>query len=323
MKTITFHSSEKQSIVLRKIAKWLGFLFLAAIASLAALYVYLSMQKSEPAVDRAVFSQKPERPLVFAHRGGGGLIPENTLEAFVYSARMGVDVLELDIHATSDGALVVLHDAMVDRTTDGRGRVNELALEAVKKLDAGFLFTTDGGKTFPFRAKGVTVPTLKEIFDRLPEMTFNIEPKQATPSIIKPLCNLIREEKMVDKTIVGSFRQEVIDEFRRECPEVATSASPSEVSKFLALSKTGVSESYKSPMQALQVPQNLGALEVVSKEFVENAHRRNLKVHVWTVNETTDMQRLIEMGVDGIMTDYPDRLLNLLGRTPNTKKSGE
>jgi glycerophosphoryl diester phosphodiesterase len=307
--------------VIKKIFKFFGYSILGATTILAGIYLYLEMQTATPAEARAIF-QKNEtaRPLVFAHRGGGGLIPENTLEAFVYSAQMGVDVLELDVHATSDGELVVMHDAMVDRTTDGRGRVSELALEAVKKLDAGFLFTTDGGKTFPFRKKGVTVPTLQEIFDALPEMTFNIEPKQATPSIIKPLCNLIRTRKMIDKTIVGSFRQEVIDEFRRECPEVATSASPSEVSKFLALSKTGVSESYKPPMQALQVPQNLGALEVVSKEFVENAHRRNLKVHVWTVNETADMQRLIEMGVDGIMTDYPDRLLNLLGRAPNTKK---
>ena len=117
---------------------------------------------------------------------------------------------------------------------------------------------------------------------------------------------------MTDKVIVGSFRQTVIDEFRAACAEVATSASPSEVGKFLALSKTGLSRSYSPPMQALQVPEYMGGLQVVSKEFVESAHRRNLKVHVWTINETADMQRLLEMGVDGIMTDYPDRLLNLL-----------
>ena len=119
---------------------------------------------------------------------------------------------------------------------------------------------------------------------------------------------------MVDKVIVGSFRQNVIDEFRAACPEVATSASPSEVTKFLTLSKTGISESYSPPMQALQIPENLGALSIVTKDFVENAHRKNLKVHVWTINETADMQRLSEVGVDGIMTDYPDRLLDLLKR---------
>jgi len=300
--------------VARKFFKWLGFFSLAGIVCLSAVYVYLAWQTGEAAIEREVFNQENSRLLVFAHRGGGGLIPENTLEAFVYSAKMGVDVLELDVHSTADGTLVVMHDAAVDRTTDGRGRVNELTLEAVKKLDAGYLFSPDNTQTFPFRGKGISVPTLREIFDALPEMTFNIEPKQHTPSIIKSLCALVRERKMVDKVIIGSFNQTTIDDFRRECPEVATSASPSEVIKFLALVKTGLGDSYSPPMQALQVPENLGKLQVVSKEFVEIAHRRNLKVHVWTINETADMQRLIEIGVDGIMTDYPDRLLMLLGR---------
>jgi glycerophosphoryl diester phosphodiesterase len=306
--------SEKRRIGWRKLAKWFGVFLLCVVMSISAVYVYLATQTGEAAIQKEVFKRESPRPLVFAHRGGGGLIPENTLEAFQYSARMGVDVLELDIHSTSDGTLVVMHDAAVDRTTDGRGRVNELMLEAVKKLDAGYVFSPDSGQTFPFRNRKITVPTLREIFDALPQMTFNIEPKQHAPSIIKPLCALVRERKMIDKVIVGSFNQTTINDFRRECPEVATSASPSEVTKFLALVKTGLTNSYTPPMQALQVPQNLGSLQVVSKEFVETAHRRNLKVHVWTINETADMQRLIEMGVDGIMTDYPDRLLTLLGR---------
>ena len=108
---------------------------------------------------------------------------------------MGVDVLELDVHATADGKLVVLHDSTVDRTTDGSGNVNEMTLEQLKKLDAGFKFTNDGGKTFPFRGKGITVPTLEEIFDAFPAMTFNVEPKQQTPSITKPLCVFCAKEK--------------------------------------------------------------------------------------------------------------------------------
>ena len=295
---------------------------LGIILCIGVVYVYLASVTGDAAAERTVFKRENARPLVFAHRGGGGLFPENTLQAFEYSAKMGVDVLELDVHATSDGALVVNHDATVDRTTDGRGRITELTLEQIKKLDAGYSFSTDGGKTFPARGKGVTIPTLEEIFAALPDMTFNVEPKQEMPSIIKPLCNLIRERKMADKVIVGSFRQAVLDEFRRECAEAATSASPSEVSKFLALSKTGVAESYSPPMQALQVPESIGALQVVSKDFVEAAHKRNLKVHVWTINETADMQRILELGVDGIMTDYPDRLLDLLNRTTIIQKTG-
>jgi len=305
--------------VIRKLAKWLGIFLLCVAASIGVVYIYLAAQTGEKAIERQVFKQKDSRPLVFAHRGGGGLIPENTLEAFLYSARMGVDVLELDVHATADGELVVMHDAAVDRTTDGRGQVHQLSLEAIKKLDAGFLFSTDGNQTFPFRGKGITVPTLREIFAALPEMKFNIEPKQQAPSIIAPLCALIRERKMTDKTIVGSFNQATIDDFRRQCPEVATAASPSEVTRFLALARSGLDRSYSPPMQALQVPENLGGLQIVSKEFVEAAHRRNLKVHVWTVNDTADMQRLLDAGVDGIMTDYPDRLLKLLGRTTNAE----
>ena len=301
--------------MLRKIFKWFGYFTLAALVILGAAYVYLAMQIGEKAPERAVFVREKSPILVFAHRGGGGLYPENTLEAFEYSAKMGADVLELDVHATADKKLVVMHDRTVDRTTDGRGRISEMKLDAVKKLDAGYKFSKDGGQTFPFRGKGITIPTLREVFEVFPEITFNIEPKQETPSIIKPLCALIRERKAIDRVIVGSFKQAVIDEFRVECPEVATSASPSEVSQFLALSKTGLDQSYSPPMQALQVPERLGALTAVTKDFVEAAHRRNLKVHVWTVNETKDMQRLIEMGVDGIMTDYPDKLLNLLNRT--------
>ncbi|MBC7901653.1 MAG: glycerophosphodiester phosphodiesterase [Saprospiraceae bacterium] len=302
--------------MLRKLAKWFGVFLLGVIFCALSIYIYLAFQTGEAAVERSVFKGRASPVLVFAHRGGGGLIPENTLEAFVYSAKMGVDVLELDIRSTADGTLVVMHDGDVARTTNGSGRVHDLTLDALKKFDAGYLFTPDDGKTYPFRGKGVSIPTLREIFEALPEMTFNIEPKQQTPPITGPLCELVRERKMTDKVIIGSFNQTNLDDFRRECPEVATSASPSEVSEFLALSKTGIGRSYSPPMQALQVPENLGALQVVSKQFVDAAHERNLKVHVWTINDPADMQRLIELGVDGIMTDYPDQLLELLMRKP-------
>ncbi len=299
----------------KKLLKWFGYFTLVVFLMAAGFYLYLAMQTGKSAEARTIFqNEKSNRPLVFAHRGGGGLFPENTLEAFEYSARMGADVLELDVHSTSDGTLVVMHDGSVDRTTNGRGRVSEMTLADLKKLDAGYLFTNDNGATFPFRGKGIAIPTLREIFEKFPQTTFNVEPKQATPSITKPLCEMIRQYKMTDKTIVGSFRQTAVDEFRAFCPEVATSATPAEVSEFLAMYKTGIADSYTPPFQALQVPVNASFLNVVSKDFVEAAHRRNLQVHVWTINDADEMRRLLEINVDGIMTDYPDRLLNLLGR---------
>ncbi|MBS1795007.1 MAG: glycerophosphodiester phosphodiesterase [Acidobacteria bacterium] len=299
---------------LRKILKIGGWLLLGLILMLAGIYAYLAMQTGKPAAVRAVLQYDNAHPLVFAHRGGGGLFPENTLEAFKYSAEMGVDVLELDIHATRDGVLVVHHDERVDRTTDGRGFIREMTFAEVEKLDAGYQFSPDGGQTFPFRGKGVRVPTLEEIFAAFPALTFNIEPKQALPSVTAPLCTMIRERRMTDRVIVGSFRQTAIDEFRAACPEVATAGTPAEVSEFLAMYKVGLGASYSPPMQVLQIPERIGRLEVVTGDFLAAARKLNLKVHVWTINDAADMQRLLDLKVDGIMTDYPDRLLRLLGR---------
>jgi glycerophosphoryl diester phosphodiesterase len=272
----------------------------------------------EPAADHAFFKhQNDVRPLVIAHRGGAGLAPENTLPAFEKAVNLGVDVLELDVRGTSDGAIVVFHDASVERTTNGAGRVSEMTLAELKKLDAGHKWSPDGGKTFPHRGNGVAVPTLEEVFRAFPKMKFNIEPKPGTTSIVKPLCGIIGEHGKAESVVVGSFSQTILDEFRRECPGIATSASTTEVGKFLTMYKTGLTKSFTPLMQALQIPDFTG----VTRELVEAARERNLKVHVWTVNETADMQRLLEAGVDGIMTDYPDRLLALLKqRAANNQK---
>lgn len=289
----------------------------------ASSYLYLSRQKGAAASEKLIFKQQEKKVLVFAHRGGGGVLPENTLEAFRYSANSGADVLELDIHATRDGKIVVLHDTTVDRTTDGQGKVGDFSFDELRKLDAGFKFTTDGGQTFPFRGKNITIPTLEEVFDAFPDKKFNIEPKQSAPSIIKSLCEILRARKITDRVIIGSFRQEVLDEFRAECAEAATSASPSEVSAFLTYQKTGIADSYSPPMQALQVPEKIGGVQIVTKDFIESAHRLNLQVHIWTINDAEDMKRLVALGADGIMTDYPDRLIELLNKTIIIEKNSK
>lgn len=298
--------------MLGKYGKWLGALTLCGIITIGAFYGTKGWGTVEKGQDIA--RQKTIRTMVMAHRGGAGLWPENTMLSFERARDLGVDVIELDVQSTSDGALIVMHDATVDRTTDGTGHVNDLTLAEIKKLDAGSRWSPDGMKTFPWRGQGVKVPTLEEVFTRLPEMRFNIEPKQERPSLAKPLCGMIREKGMINKIIVGSFRQTVLDEFRRECPEVATSASPNEVSEFIGLYKAKRDARHSPVMKALQVPEYFGGVQVLNKDFVEAAHLRSLQVHAWTVNETASMRRLIEIGVDGIMTDYPDRLMSLLGR---------
>jgi glycerophosphoryl diester phosphodiesterase len=299
-------------LILLKIIKGLSFLAISGVVIFSGFYAYLSSSNGKPAEDFKIFAEKHSKPLIFAHRGGRGIAPENTLTAFRRSFELGVDVLELDIHASKDGELVVIHDRSVDRTTDGKGLVAEKNFAELEKLDAGYNWTNDGGKTFPFRGQGVKIPTLREVFEEFPNTIINIEPKHDTPSPVKPLCDLIIEFKRTDKVIVGSFHDGVLEDFRQNCKEVATSASPSEASGFLARYEVGLDDNYTPKMQALQIPQRIGSFEIVTRDYLKAARKKHLQVHVWTINKTEDMKRLIDLGVDGIMTDYPDRLLEIL-----------
>jgi glycerophosphoryl diester phosphodiesterase len=262
------------------------------------------------------FQTNARRPLVIAHRGGAGLGPENTLYAFTRARELGVDVLEMDAQVTADGVLVVMHDSTLDRTTDGSGPINKLTLAQLKKLDAAFRWSPDGGRSFPLRGRGIVVPTLQDVFNAFPEMRFNIEPKQAEPSLVKPLCRMIREGGAQKRVMVGSFSAQVLEEFRAACPEVATSASPAEVNALLATSAANSDGLHLlrgiPSLQALQVPEHMLGRKVLTRELIESAHALDLQVHAWTINDEESMKRLIELGVDGIITDYPDRLMALL-----------
>ncbi len=253
-----------------------------------------------------------QRKLVIAHRGGAGLWPENTMHAFTRAVEMGVDVLELDVHSTSDGMIVVIHDPTLERTTNGKGSVNAMTFAELKTLDAAYRWTPDGGASYPLRGQGIEIPSLSEVLTTFPNVRFNIEPKHGQPSLAAPLCRMLRENKVTDRVMVGSFKSAVLNEFRRTCPEVATSASTSEVSTFLALSATSLEGNYSGAAKALQVPEYSAGLHVITPGFVDAAHRRDLQVHAWTINDTEGMKRLLDFGVDGIITDYPDRLIELL-----------
>lgn len=300
--------------VLKKLFKAALYFGLFVCLLAAGFYLRLATLDGKPAEPYDIFADAdgPRRPLVIAHRGGAGLAPENTLEAFRRSLRSGADVLELDVRATKDGRLVVIHDRTVDRTTDGTGPVAEMTLEEIRRLDAGYRWTGDGGKTHPFRGRGIRIPTLREVFEEFPDARINIEAKHDAPSPVEPVCGLIREHERADRSIFASFHGGVLESFRRTCREVATSASPSESTWFLAMYELGLSRNFEAPMQALQIPRRIGGRQVVTDDFVRAARERNLQLHVWTINEVADMRRLIDAGVDGIMTDRPDRLLRLL-----------
>lgn len=293
--------------------KVIGSVILGIVIVLAAVYALLAW-RARPAPDYPFYDVVGEGPLVMAHQGGERLWPSNTMLAYENAVALGVDVLEMDVHATADGALVLIHDETVDRTTGASGAVKELTLAEIKALDAGYYWTADEGQTYPYRDQGVTMATLEEVLTAFPDVPLNIEIKQREPSIVAPLCQMLRDFGAVDRVLVASFHPEAMDDFRATCPEVATSMVEDEIRPFYVLNLLFLGGIYRPPATAFQVPEYAGNLHVVTRRFVDGAHDHNVAVHVWTVNETADMQRLLDLGVDGIITDRPDRMLELLGR---------
>jgi glycerophosphoryl diester phosphodiesterase len=295
----------------KKILKYILELLLALMLVFGVLRLL-----AVPAPDHPYFN--PDKFLVIAHRGGRSLGPENTLYTFRRAVDLGVDVLEMDVHRTKDGHLVVLHDATLDRTTNGTGPVDRFTLAELKKLDAAYHWSPDNGKSFPLRGQGLSIPALSEVFEAFPQMHLNIEIKDAGQTELSSFCRLIHDSGMSQKVMVASFDSGALRKFRSACPGIATSAGASEVMLFYALQKMHLASVYSPAARALQVPLTYEGLQVVTKRFVEAAHARNLKVHVWTVNGVDEMQKLLQLGVDGIMTDHPRRLLEIL--TDHEKK---
>lgn len=249
-----------------------------------------------------------------AHRGGGGLWPQNTLYAFERAAALGVDVLEMDIHASRDGVLVVMHDEVVDYNTQGQGRIKDLALAELKALDAGYRWTNDGGATYPYRGLGIRIPTLEEVLQAFPVMRLNIDIKQVEPPIVEPFVEMLRRYGKSEQVMVGSFHEEPLRRFRALCPEAATAGGVGETRLFWGLSRAYLDFAYRPRANAFQVPEWSGSLHVVTPCFIRAAHARGIEVHVWTVDDEADIRRLIKWGVDGIITDRPDRLMHVLNR---------
>lgn len=282
-----------------------------SIILVTALWLGMSFSRRAPAHP---YYQNVDRPLVIAHQGGDGLWPGDTLFAFQHAANLGADVLEMDIHITRDGVLVVMHDETVDRTTDGSGEIESMTLAELKQLDAGYDWSPDGGQTFPYRGQGITVPTLEEIFQVFPDRRMTIEIKKTEASMAKPFCALIRQYDMQDKVLAASFHDERMQEFRAECPEVATSSAKNETTAFVLLTKPFLGRLYSPQFAALQVPEESSGITVMTAAFVRAAHERGLTVEPWTIDNPEQMKLYIAWGVDGIITDRPDLMLEVLGR---------
>jgi glycerophosphoryl diester phosphodiesterase len=256
------------------------------------------------------------KPRIIGHRGAAGEAPENTLSSFQRALDDGAALVELDVHGTRDGAVVIIHDETVDRTTDGHGRVAELSLIEIKRLDAGYRFTKDGGQTYPYRGKRIEIPTLAELFSSLPQIRAIIEIKQSHPPIVKKVIEIVRSAGKERDVLLATEKDPIMAEIRAALEDsdtpMATGFCYGEVAAFIAWLERGCAERYQPPGHAMQLPCEFGGRTLVSAQTVAAAHDLSVEMFVWTINEPAEMERLLGLGVDGIITDYPARLRALL-----------
>jgi glycerophosphoryl diester phosphodiesterase len=244
------------------------------------------------------------RPRLFAHRGASGVVPENTIAAFRSGMEAGATHLEMDVHATRDGRIVVVHDPMLDRTTDVTGAVRELDWAVVRNADAGARFVDPLGRC-SYAARGIRIPLLEEVLDAFPGVPLNVEVKQSYPTIVGAVVGLLERAGATGRVLLAAEGQGIMNEIRRAY-RGPTGFSADEVLEFYPCSIDDRMNDYRPPGAALQVPARHEGIEVVTERFVADAHRVNLEVHVWTVNEGDEIRRLLRLGVDGIMSDFPE-----------------
>ena len=248
-------------------------------------------------------------PLAFAHRGGSLEHPENTMASFTAAVELGYLHLETDTQLTRDGVLLAFHDETLDRVTDLHGQVSDHTLAEIRRADAGHSFSVDGGRTHPFRGTGVTVPTLEEVLLAFPSTRFNIDAKQER--VVAPLAALIDRLGAADRICIGSFRDTRLRRFRRLSQgRVCTSMGRSSIIAARLTSLAGRMPAFGA--DCVQVPTAQWGVRIVDRAFVRAAHRGGLQVHVWTIDDRPTMERLLDLGVDGIMSDRPTLLREVL-----------
>ncbi len=250
-------------------------------------------------------------PIPIAHRGGALLWPENTVFAFEQAYGLGIRWIETDVHLSADGQVMVFHDDSLERTTDGTGLIRDKTLEELRRLDAAWHFEAPG--RLSYRGQGIGIPTLAEALAVGPDLHLNLEIKQKTPPMREALLAEIRRLGVQDRVLVASAMDAEVSAFRSLCGgRLATSAGKLEIAAFWARAHGWGARGFRPAYDALQVPHYYRGIPVVTRRFVAAAHRCGLKVHVWTIDDVAEMQALVDMGVDAVMSDRPDLLVQIL-----------
>lgn len=277
------------------------------------------------------------KPLHFAHQGGAREAPSNTMYAYKTAIANGAEVLEMDLHATADGQLVVMHDPNVDRTTNGAGWIAEMTLDQVKVLDAaywwapGHVVLEDGpDEAYIFRgvATGLknppegfdpsdfSVPTLREVLESFPRVYLNLDIKRSAPEVDryeKEVADLLSEYRRTDDVIVASFIDSALKRFRELAPSITTSATPTETAQVWGSSLEELMP-LRTEFVALQVPAEYEGIRVVDERLIEKTSAMQIAVHVWTIDDEREMEELLNLGVHGVMTDRPTALEEVIRR---------
>lgn len=260
------------------------------------------------------------RPLVFAHRGGRHVGPENTIAAFDAGIAAGADGLELDVRLSADGCAVVIHDADLQRTTNAVGPVSRYTVAELAAVDAGARFERDG--TFPFRGRGCGVPRLLDVLRRYDGVPIIIEMKEPGPDLARAVVDDVRATGAAGRVCLAGFEDGAVREARRLAPEIATSATREEVRWVLYRSWVRLPIARRPAYRAFQLPERSGRLRVISPAFIRTAHRAGCAVQVWTVNDERDMRRLLDWGVDGLITDDPALAARIRDDWSGLRRSG-
>ncbi len=257
---------------------------------------------------------------IIGHRGAAGTAPENTFVSFEKALADGADFIEIDLRETKDGEILIFHDSTLERTTNGQGEVQQRNLNELKKFDAGYWFTPDGGKTYPFRGQRITIPTLEEFFITFPSVKATIEIKEASPVFIERLIASIKRSRKEETVLLATVKDKIMTEIRSQIRDqrlnIATGFSYEEAATFLKWVWEQKSGSFAPAGDALEVPWEYEGLRLITEATVKAAHEFGIEVHAWTINQAEEMVQLIQLGVDGVVTDYPARLRDL--RTPKS-----
>ena len=291
--------------------------FFLIIIGIAVVFIALNYLPVKPIDQHPFFNNEQDAPLVIAHRAGDQIAPGNTMTAIKMSSEMGVDMIEVDLHITKDGQIVLAHDPTVDSTTDGTGYVSDYTLDEFLALDAGFHFQNTEGE-YAFKGIGVYKPTLREVFDRYPDMNYMLEVKHTNPAYVhqeigEELWAIIEEYEMHDQVMVSSFNQKIINRFDALADgQIALGTGREVVFNFTIAHKFFLRNLFQPTGDVIQLPRANKYFNFFTKEMMEGAKRLGMDVHYWTINDELTMRQMVDAGVDGIITDRPDLLIEIL-----------